>query len=130
MAQVSSEAPRFKTVEASGDLTVVILLIITIFILISTPCQILPPHSPPQLSPQGSQAPVTQTSPGARVRRWRVGDMLEVTIIIILRRLIKLLQVNCTSPESSPPAKLRYFINNQMVSADCRVVESITCSKL
>ena len=28
------------------------------------------------------------------------------------------LQVNCTSPESSPPAKLRYFINNQMVSVE------------
>ena len=32
--------------------------------------------------------------------RYRVGDSLEI---------------NCTSPGSSPPAKLRYYINNQMV---------------
>ena len=70
-AQVSSEAPRFKTVEASTDLTV-----------------IHPPPSPPHL---------TKPVPGGR---YRVGDMFEL---------------NCSSPASSPPAKLRYFINNQMV---------------
>jgi len=70
MCEVSSEAPRFKTVEASTDLTV-----------------IHPPPSPPHL---------TKPVPGGR---YRVGDMFEL---------------NCSSPASSPPAKLRYFINNQM----------------
>jgi len=73
MCEVSSEAPRFKTVEARADLTV-----------------IQPPNSPPVLSqPLGS----------GRGDRYRVGDMFEV---------------NCSSPGSSPPAKLRYFINNMM----------------
>jgi len=71
MCEVSLEAPRFKTVEASSDLTVV-----------------LPPHSAPVISPG--------PAPG---HRYRVGDSLEI---------------NCTSPGSSPPAKLRYYINNQM----------------
>lgn len=71
MCEVSSEAPRFKTVEANADLTIV-----------------LPPSSPPLVTPQ--------PAPG---HRYRLGDMLEV---------------NCTSPPSSPPAKLRYFINNEM----------------
>ena len=70
--QVSSEAPRFKTVEASTDLTV-----------------IHPPSSPPVLT---DQPPLDG--------RYRVGDIL---------------MINCTSPPSKPPAKLRYFINNKMV---------------
>lgn len=71
MCEVSSEAPRFKTVEASTDLTV-----------------IHPPSSPPLL-----------TAHPTHDGRYRVGDMFEL---------------NCTSPPSKPPAKLRYFINNQM----------------
>ena len=71
--QVSSEAPRFKTELATGDLTVV-----------------LPPPSGPVLSPVPEEG-----------QRYRVGDLLDV---------------NCTSPGSDPPAKLRYFINNRMVS--------------
>ena len=72
IVQVSSEAPRFKTELATGDLTVV-----------------LPPPSPPVLSPVPEEG-----------QRYRVGDVLDV---------------NCTSPGSDPPAKLRYFINNRMV---------------
>ena len=80
LSQVSSEAPRFKTVEASGDLTVVILIYIsTVHLITSTFTQILPPRSPPRLTPEGSLAPGTQARPGDKVRRWRVGDMLEVT---------------------------------------------------
>jgi len=71
MCEVSSEAPRFKTVEANADLTIV-----------------LPPSSPPLVEPKPTSG-----------HRYRLGDMLEV---------------NCTSPPSSPPAKLRYFINNEM----------------
>jgi len=71
MCEVSSEAPRFKTVEDSTDLTV-----------------IHPPSSPPVLT--------TQPTPDGR---YRVGDIF---------------QLNCTSPPSKPPAKLRYFINNRM----------------
>lgn len=73
MCEVSSEAPRFKTVEARADLTV-----------------IQPPPSPPILG---------QALGSVRGGRYRVGDMFEV---------------NCSSPGSSPPAKLRYFINNMM----------------
>jgi len=71
MCEVSSEAPRFKTVEASTDLTVI--------------------HPP-------SSFPVLTTQP-TRDGRYRVGDLF---------------MINCTSPPSKPPAKLRYFINNKM----------------
>ena len=72
--KVSSEAPRFKTVEANPDLTVIHL-----------------PSSPPVL--------VLTTKPFSD-GRYRVGDLF---------------MINCTSPPSKPPAKLRYFINNKMV---------------
>ena len=73
MCEVSTEAPRFKTAEASGELTVV-----------------QPPSSGPVISPL--------PRPG---ERFSPGDLLEI---------------NCTSPPSNPQAKLRFFINDQMVS--------------
>ena len=73
MCEVSTEAPRFKTAEASGELTVV-----------------QPPSSGPVISPL--------PGPG---ERFRPGHLLEI---------------NCTSPPSNPQAKLRFFINDQMVS--------------
>ena len=71
MCEVSTEAPRFKTAEASGELTVV-----------------QPPGSGPVISPL--------PGPG---ERFRPGHLLEI---------------NCTAPPSRPPAKLRFFINDQM----------------
>ena len=73
MCEVSTEAPRFKTAEASGELTVV-----------------QPPSSGPVISPV--PGPGERFSPG------------------------HLLEINCTSPPSNPQAKLRFFINDQMVS--------------
>ena len=73
MCEVSTEAPRFKTAEASGELTVV-----------------QPPGSGPVISPV----------PGLG-ERFSPGHLLEI---------------NCTSPPSNPQAKLRFFINDQMVS--------------
>ena len=72
MCEVSTEAPRFKTAEASGELTVV-----------------QPPGSGPVISPL--PGPGERFSPG------------------------HLLEINCTSPPSNPQAKLRFFINDQMV---------------
>ena len=45
--------------------------------------------------------------------RTMVGEMM---VIMTITRVGEMLEVNCSSPASSPPAKLRYFINNMMVS--------------
>ena len=44
--------------------------------------------------------------------------MIIISIMVITTktpRVGEMLEVNCSSPASSPPAKLRYFINNMMV---------------
>ena len=42
-------------------------------------------------------------------------SIMVITMITETPRVGEMLEVNCSSPASSPPAKLRYFINNMMV---------------
>ena len=42
-------------------------------------------------------------------------SIMVITMITKTPRVGEMLEVNCSSPASSPPAKLRYFINNMMV---------------
>ena len=41
--------------------------------------------------------------------------IMMIGMMIMITRVGEMLEVNCSSPASSPPAKLRYFINNMMV---------------
>ena len=91
---MSSEAPRFKTVEASGELTVV-----------------HPPAQPPTVSPL--------PRPG---QRYRVGTAVCWARLYCVLQVGEILELNCSSPASTPPAKLRYFINNQMVGLNCILI--------
>ena len=71
--EASSEAPFFKTISESGEMTVLDL-----------------PDTKPILK-------------GGRPRGHKVGEWMHL---------------NCTSPNSKPPAKLKWYINNEIVSAE------------
>ena len=69
--EASSEAPFFKTISESGEMTVLDL-----------------PDTKPILK-------------GGKPRGHKVGEWMNL---------------NCTSPNSKPPAKLKWYINNEIVS--------------
>ena len=66
------------------------------------PLQVLDlPDSKPQLdSNRGEQARINGAMVTKNSQGYRVGDILDV---------------NCTSPRSKPPATLKWYINNELV---------------